>query len=244
MYLQLIKRFNAKEKIEIYFETSYSAGIYINEYINGHEIFPIKEFINDYKGTMLGSVEFENFIISLKKYNQRAKNKIIFYGIDLEFQKKITTKISEYMLKKNSKEIYNYINKNKEKINSINSLDDAHFEMKRESYLVNNFNYIYKKSKISSICFMGAWHVRDNSDDRNFIKEIRKNNSNILALEIMYKNSTRTIKEDNQFKTVKLNDNFDKNNYTMYGKIGILKSNKNQGIIHLEKCEKLKMLPF
>lgn len=102
-YLELIKKFNSNEKITVFFETSYSAGLYINEYINGNEIFPLKEFIKDYKGTMFGSYELEKFIISLKKYNRRTKNKIEFIGIDLEYQKLITQKMIEYLTNKRTK---------------------------------------------------------------------------------------------------------------------------------------------
>ena len=62
----------------IFFETSFTAGLYINEYIKGNEIFHLKEFIDDYKGTMLGNYEFKEFIKKLKIYNRRAKNKLDF----------------------------------------------------------------------------------------------------------------------------------------------------------------------
>ena len=74
-YLKIIKKFNSREKINIYFETSVSAGMYIDQYINNVAIFPIQAFIESYGGTMFGTMAFQQFIISLRKYNQRAKRK-------------------------------------------------------------------------------------------------------------------------------------------------------------------------
>ena len=51
-YLKIIKKYNAREKSNIYFEIGISAGIYINEFINGNEIFSLDDFIADFKGTM------------------------------------------------------------------------------------------------------------------------------------------------------------------------------------------------
>ena len=242
-YLKLIKRFNRKEKITVFFETSYSAGVYINEYINGNEIFPLKEFVNDYKGTMLGSYELERFIISLKKYNNKCKNKIQFVGIDLEFQNKTIQKMLEYSRINNLKDVHETIVENDNNTKAIKKLNDKEYEVKREEYLVYNFNNLYASAKNKKgLCFMGAWHIRDYSEDLNFIKEIRKYISNILSVEILYKNSMRTIKDSTGFNVISIDDDFERNKYIIYGNIGINKTNPFEGILILENCEELEII--
>ena len=237
--MKLIKKFNSCEKINVYFETSISAGIYINEYINGKEIFPIKDFLEDYKGTMFGTREFQNFIIYLKRYNQRAKRKINFYGVDLEFQKHITEKILEYVPREYKNTWRNRIVKNQTNTLKINSLDEKNFEIQRENILVNNFLEIYEPN---SICYMGAWHVRNDSYDDNFVKKIKSKNISLLSIEIIYQNSKMTIKANNEFKIVKVNDDFDKKQYQKYGDFYIMKNDSNQGIMPLENCVNTEMI--
>lgn len=94
---------------------------------------------------------------------------------------------------------------------------------------------------MKAICFMGAWHTRDNSKDWNFVKEIRKKLNNILSIEIMYKRSMRTIKNENKFQTISIDDSVDTKKYRMYGKLGINKTNSLEGVLILENCEELKM---
>lgn len=238
-YLKLIKKFNSYDNINVYFEISISAGIYIDEYINGREIFSINEFIEDFKGTMLGTSDFKDFVVSLKKYNKRAKRKINFYGIDLEFQKRIAEKMKEYLLKDTDETLYNRIISNQENTVKIDNLDDRDFEIKREETLFQNLLEIYQPN---SICYMGAWHTRNSNYDENFAKKVQSKNIRALSVELLYQNSKRTIKTDKGFEVVKVNDVFDRTMYKKYGKIYIMKNDWCQGIIALKNCKSTKMI--
>ncbi|MBR2289914.1 MAG: hypothetical protein IJ867_04785 [Clostridia bacterium] len=241
MYLKLIRKFNSSEKITVYFETSYSAGIYINEYLRGNEIFPLKEFVEDYRGTMFGTTELMNFIITLRKYYQRAKNKFAFIGIDLEFQKNITEKMLKYTSLNKNSDIYRRILRNRQNTEHLAHLDDAHFEVEREEILTQNFLELYHDT-INALCFMGAWHTRIRSNDKNFSKEIKKHHFNVLSIELMYQNSRRTIKEDGVFKSIQIDDKYDKEKYSMYGRFGIMKEDTSQGVLVLDNCNSLDMM--
>lgn len=225
----------------MFFETSYSAGIYINEFIHGNEVYPLREFITSYQGTMFGSFEFENFLIKLQKYNKKAKHKIIFVGIDLEYQRKITPKMLEYCRQNKMKSEYEIILKNQKETVFLQNLTDSDYEKKREKLLIKHFLVHYPKQR-EVLCFMGAWHVRDNLQDMNFVKEIRKENLKLLSLEIFYQHSKRTIQDGDRFKIEKVNDKFEENDYKMFHCIGICKTNDKVGRIILRNCHELKMI--
>lgn len=233
-YLRLIKKFNSCEKINVYFETSVSAGVYIDEYINGNELFPLEEFLEDYKRTMFGTKDFQTFILSLREYNKRAKRKIKFNGIDLEFQKHITQRIKKCTSKLNA-----HIKANEESTIKIKSLNDKDFEIEREKALVKNFFQVYEPN---AICFMGAWHTRNNSNDENFVKSVQEKNINFLSIEILYQDSIRTVQTSEGFETININDTFDKEEYKKYGAFCIAKNESKKGIFVLKNCKGTKMI--
>ena len=225
----------------MYFEVSISAGAYINEYINGNTIFSIDDFIDNYRETMFGTKEFQNFIVGLKKYNKNTKRKIDFYGIDLEFQKDITKKVQEYLTLEHKTSIKNRIMDNQEKTTEINALDEKNFEIQREAVLLNNFVNVYKSN---SLCYLGAWHIRQNSNDENFVKNLVKQHprTQMLAVELLYKNSKRTVQDNKKYKIINVNDEFNEDDYHKYGDIFILKADNSQGVMVLENCINTKML--
>lgn len=225
----------------MFFETSYSAGIYINEYIHGNEIYPLREFITSYQGTMFGSLDFEDFLTNLQKYNKRAKHKINFVGIDLEYQKEITLKMLEYCRQNKMKSEFETILNNQKETISLQNLTDSDYEKKREKLLIKHFLVRYQK-QIEVLCFMGAWHVRDNSKEVNFVKEIRKEKLKLLSLEVLYQDSKRTTKQNDKFKIVKVNDKINMDDYHIYYGIGISKANSKLGMILLKDCNALKMI--
>lgn len=213
----------------------------MNEFIQGNEIYPLREFIYAYRGTMLGSSEFETFLIKLQKYNRRAKYKFQFIGIDLEYQGEITQKMLRYTKQNKMKVEYEQIIKNQKETVSIQNLEDNVYEIQREKLLIKHFLVHYPKQR-EVLCFMGAWHVRDHSKDVNFVKVIRKEQLKLLSLEIFYQHSKRTIQEDGRFKIEKVNDKFEENEYKMFHGIGICKTNDKVGRIILRNCHELKMI--
>ena len=51
----------------------------------------------------------------------------------------------------------------------------------------------------------------------------------------------RTIKNENKFQTISIDDSIDTNKYRMYGKLGINKANSLEGVLILKNGEELKM---
>lgn len=183
------------------------------------------------------------FIIKLRKYNLRAKNKIMFYGIDLEYQKNITKKMLNFTSNNNLTSIFSKIKNNLELTNDIANLKENQYEVLRERLLINNFmeDYFLLDSK-NLLCFMGAWHIVDNSKNNNFVKSIRKRLKSALSLEIKYISSKRTIIDNKHFKVIDVDDMLVYDKYNMFENIGILKTNSLQGIIILNNCHQLKMI--
>ncbi len=247
--MEHIKRFKPNDNNTLYilFETGISAGLYINEYIHGNEVFDINDFVKSYKGTMLGSIEFADFVRKLKKYVSRVNYKVEFYGIDLEYQRFVTDKMLDYI---GDLPISKAIKKNLKNTELINNYDDEKYGKYREKFLFQNFKTIidyigldkdFANSNI--IGFVGAWHVREFEKSESLAQMIRRIlKKKVLSIETLYKYSRRTVKEDGIFKVVKVNDELEESNYKKFGTYYISKENDSIGTYLLSNCHSLKML--
>lgn len=208
MYLDKIKALNTNNLVCM-LEIGYSSGVYIDNYINGNEIFSLDDFVISFKNTMLGSWDFKEFIINLKEYNKTLKGKIHIIGIDVEHQKNIAVKMLEYAKTQKIKNIELNVEKNIQNVMYLDSLSDTEYEIQREKILFNNIFENYNKEK-DYICFMGLYHTKYNSKDYNVVKMIDEKKISFLSVDVIYKNTIRTIKDNDKFKSIVVNDSFEK----------------------------------
>ena len=190
---------------------------------------------------MFGTKKFEQFLLELRDYYQKTSNKIKVYGIDMEFQGVITDRMLEHTMKNNLKKEYNAIMGNKISTRIAKNYDEEKFQDFREKLLGSNFEKFFKQ-RSKALCFMGAGHADADSEDQNFVKTLNNKHRSVFSSEVMYVNSKRTVREENEFKTVRVNDKYSKEDYSMYGSFGINREDKGQGIQVLSNCHHTKML--
>lgn len=207
--MKYIQKQNNNKELNIGLELGYSAGIFINEFIHGNEIYNIDEFIEDFKGTVLYTQFLKEYILKLKEYIQKG-NKVIVIGIDIEHQKHIAEKVLKYL--KKEQDIQN-INRNIEYSEKIKDFDDISYEIAREEYLYINFNKYFNNKEC--ICFMGAYHTslekKDGYNTKPLCTRLNTELDNMLSIEIKYINTKRKIKNGNEFEIIKVNDEIDEN---------------------------------
>lgn len=240
LYINEIKNFN-EDNLVCILEVGYSSGVYIDNYINGNEIFPLKDFVLEFKNTMMGSFEFGRFIKKLKEHNKTLKNKIHIIGIDVEYQKKIALKVLKYVNENGLKYEKNNIEKNIDNVKHLNNLSESNYEIEREKILYNNFVTYYKKEK-DYICFMGLYHTKYHSEDNNLVKMLEKDKINFISIDIIYKNTFRTIMENEGFKVIKINDAIMLEEYDFYPDKNIYLKNEYEGAVLIKNGKELKMI--
>lgn len=206
--MKYVQKQNNNE-LNIGLELGYSAGIYINEYIHGNEIYDINEFIEEFKGTVFYTKYLKKYILKLKEHVQLG-NKINIIGIDIEHQKHIAEKVLKYV--NNEEDLLN-IQSNIKYAEKIRNFDDISYEIAREEYLYSNFNKYFKDTEC--ICFMGAYHTslvkKDEYNTNPLCTRLKSELNNILSIEIKYINTNRKIKNGNDFEIIKVNDAVEKN---------------------------------
>lgn len=240
LYINKIKSFN-EDNLVCILEVGYSSGIYIDNYINGIEIFPLKDFVLEFKNTMMGSYEYGVFIKKLKDYNKTLKNKIHVIGIDVEYQENIALKILNYVNENGLEYEKNNIEKNIDNVKYLNNLSESDYEIEREKMLYNNFVNYYKKEK-NYICFMGLYHTKYNSEDNNLVMMLKKYKINFIGIEIIYKNTFRTIRENDEFKVIKIDDAIMLEEYDFYPDKNIYLKNEQEGAVFIKNGNALKMI--
>jgi len=207
--MKYVQDFNKEVQLNIGLELGYSAGIYINEYIHGNEIYNIDEFIEDFKNILIYTKYLKEYILNLKECVESG-NKVKVIGIDIEHQRHIAEKILKYT--DNKEDIYN-IQRNIEYAETIKDYDDISYEIAREEYLYNNFNKYFKNTEC--ICFMGAYHTslekKDGYNTNPLCTRLKNELDNMLSIEVKYINTNRKIKNGNYFEIIKVNDIIDEN---------------------------------